>query len=52
MRDPKDIFIYRNAKFLNCDAIISGDKDFLENTELDIRIISQGEYLNDIINQC
>ena len=45
IRDPKDIYIYRNAKYLKCDAIISGDKDFLENSKLDIKIISPNEYL-------
>ena len=45
IRDKKDIYIYRNAKYLNCDAIISGDKDFLENTQLDIRVMSINEYL-------
>lgn len=46
IRDKKDIFIYRNAKYLNCDAIITGDKDFLENTQLDIKVISISEYLD------
>lgn len=46
IRDLKDIYIYRNAKFLKCDAILSGDKDFLENKQLDIEIISPSDYLN------
>lgn len=45
IRDSKDIYIYRNAKFLKCDAILSGDKDFLENKQLDIEIISPRDYL-------
>lgn len=46
IRDKKDVYIYRNAKYLNCDAIITGDKDFLENTRLDIKVMSINEYLN------
>lgn len=45
IRDPKDVYIYRNAKYLNCDMIVSGDKDFLENTQLDIEIKSISEVL-------
>lgn len=45
IRDKKDIYIYRNAKYLNCDAIISGDKDFLENTQLDVKVMTISEYL-------
>ncbi len=48
IRDKKDIYIYRNAKHLNCDAIISGDKDFLENTQLDIKVMSINEYLEEL----
>ena len=48
IRDKKDIYIYRNAKYLGCDAIITGDKDFLENKQLDIRVLSPKEILNEI----
>lgn len=45
IRDVKDRIIYRTAKATKCDAILTGDKDFLDNKSLDIKILS----VNDII---
>lgn len=45
IRDVKDRIIYRTAKASKCDAILTGDKDFLDNQKLDIKILS----VNDII---
>ena len=45
IRDESDIPIYRAAKKNKCDAIFTSDKDFIENKELDITVITVDEML-------
>lgn len=45
IRDIKDRIIYRTAKSSGCDTILTGDKDFTENKQLDINILSPQDFL-------
>jgi predicted nucleic acid-binding protein len=45
LRDIKDRPIYRAAKYAQVDYFITGDKDFLEFEQAEIRIITAAEYL-------
>ena len=45
IRDPKDRPILRAALDAHADLLLTGDKDFLESSVVDPRIISVGEFL-------
>ena len=45
IRDPKDRPILRAALNVNTDLFLTGDKDFLESSISDPRIVSVDEYL-------
>lgn len=46
IRDPKDRPILRAALSSNADLFLTGDKDFLESSVEDPRVISVAEFLN------
>lgn len=46
IRDPKDRPILRAALSSNADFFLTGDKDFLESSVEDPRIISVAEFLS------
>ena len=45
IRDPKDRPILRAALNVHADLLLTGDKDFLESSLIDPRIIGVAEYL-------
>ena len=48
IRDPKDRPILRAALNAHADLFLTGDKDFLESSVKDPRIISVNEFLNQL----
>lgn len=48
IRDPKDRPILRAALNAHADLFLTGDKDFLESSVKDPRIISVTEFLNQV----
>lgn len=48
IRDPKDRPILRAALNAHADFFLTGDKDFLESSVKDPRIISVSEFLNQV----